>query len=98
MQFVVTGHDGTDAKALERRLAARPAHMAGADAMKARGELLYAAAILNDKGEMAGSVMICEFPSRKEVDAWLAAEPYVTGKVWEKIDVRPAKVPPSFAK
>lgn len=97
MQFVVTGHDGADAGALQRRLAAREAHLSGADVLKRDGKLLYAAALLGDAGKMVGSVMICDFPSRKELDAWLEAEPYVVGKVWERVEVRPCKVGPSFA-
>jgi uncharacterized protein YciI len=98
MQYVVTGYDGTDAKALDRRMAARAAHLEGADKLKESGKLLYAAALLDDAGKMAGSVMICDFATRGALDAWLAVEPYVVGKVWEKIEVRACKVGPSFAK
>ncbi len=42
-------------------------------------------AILDDDGRMIGSATIVEFPDRAAVDAWLARDPYVTGKVWQKI-------------
>ena len=46
-------------------------------------------AILDDAGGMIGSVLITEFPTRADLDAWLAADPYVTGAVWERLEVKP---------
>jgi len=54
--------------------------------------------VQNNTGQMIGSVMIVEFNSRAELDSWLAEEPYVTGNVWQKIDIKPCKVAPSFCK
>ncbi len=96
MQFIVTGHDGTDANALSRRMAAREAHMARCKAGHDAGHLLYAVAMLNDAGNMCGSILVVDFENRAALDAWLADEPYVTGKVWEKVDIRAGKVPPLF--
>ncbi len=96
MQFALIAFDGTDDGALERRLASRTAHLALSDEAVARGEQLMGAALLNESGAMSGSVMIVDFPSRQELDAWLAREPYVNGKVWDKIDIYPCKVGPSF--
>jgi uncharacterized protein YciI len=98
MQFLVIAYDGTDDKALERRMASREAHLAGIQRMIAEGKALYGVAILNDREQMAGSVMVVEYASRAEVDAWLKSEPYVTGDVWRKIEVSPARVPPIFLK
>jgi hypothetical protein len=36
---------------------------------------------------MIGSVAIMDFPSEKELQAWLKREPYVTGGVWKSIEV-----------
>ena len=36
---------------------------------------------------MKGSVLIMDFPSRKELDQYMADEPYVLEHVWEKIEV-----------
>jgi uncharacterized protein YciI len=94
-QTLVIGLDGSDAGAMERRLAARPAHIALGDEMVARSEMLYGAAILNDAGEMVGSALIMDFESQDQLDAWLAREPYVAGKVWETVEVRPCRVGPS---
>jgi uncharacterized protein YciI len=97
MQFLVIAYDGTDEKALDRRMAARQAHLAGIEKMKAEGKALYGVAILGAGDKMAGSVMVVDFSSRADLNAWLKTEPYVTGNVWQKIEVLPALVPPLFA-
>jgi uncharacterized protein YciI len=98
MQFLVIAYDGTDDKALERRMAAREAHLAGIVRMKEEGRAVYGVAILNDREQMIGSVLVVDYPTRADVDAWLKIEPYVVGDVWRKIEVLPARVPPMFVK
>jgi len=98
MQFLVIAYDGTDDKALERRMAAREAHLAGIVKMKEEGKAIYGVAILNDREQMIGSVLVVDYPTRTDVDAWLKTEPYVVGDVWRKIEVLPARVPPMFVK
>ena len=39
-------------------------------------------------------MFVCEFPSRKELDEWLKMDPYVTGGVWQRIDISRAQVAP----
>jgi len=98
MQFIVTGYDGTDDKALDRRLAVRDAHLEMAGKMNKAGRWLYAAAILDDAGKMVGSMIVCDFESRDAMDIeWLNNEPYVMGKVWERIEVTRAQVAPFCA-
>lgn len=97
MQFLVIAHDGDDDKAPERRAEMRPEHLALASKMKDEGHLLYAAAILDSKDTMVGSAMVLEFESRQKLDQWLENEPYVVGKVWQKIEVKACKVAPIFA-
>jgi uncharacterized protein YciI len=94
MQFIVVAYDNTDAGALERRLVAREAHLKSAKEMFDSGRWLYAVGILNDDGKMIGSMIICEFPSRKELEQWLKEEPYVIGNVWKTIDIKRAQVAP----
>ena len=91
-QFLVIAYDGTDPEAKARRLAARPAHLDGVRPMVESRQMLVGGAILDEAGEMTGSATIVEFPSRAELDAWLATDPYVTGDVWRKIEVRPFRV------
>ncbi len=92
MQFVVIAYDGTDAGAPDRRLTARPAHLENARRMKAAGTLLTGGAILDDHGTMIGSLLLVDFPSRTELDAWLASDAYVTGDVWRKVEARHFRV------
>lgn len=98
MQYLVIAYDGTDDKAAERRLAVREAHLAGVTKMKEQGKAVYGVAILDEREQMIGSVLVVDFPTRAELDAWLKVEPYVAGDVWRKIEVMPARVPPMFAK
>jgi uncharacterized protein YciI len=94
MQFLVIAYDGTDNEAAGRRLAARPAHLAGACNMKAKGHFLEGGAILNDAGEMIGSMMLMEFESRELLNEWLNADPYITGGVWRSVQVLPFRKAP----
>ncbi len=96
MQFLVIGRDDTDEQALERRLASREKHIELGDEAVQKGEQIVGVALLNDEGQMCGSAMIVNFPSRVELDEWLKKEPYITGKVWEKVEVIPCKIGPSF--
>ena len=96
MQFIITAHDCTDEGALERRLAARDAHIQYTNSLIEH--FICGVALLNDRGDMAGSVLIADFQDREAVDKWLENEPYVKGKVWEHIDVQECRVGPSFLK
>ncbi len=97
MQFIIMGYDGTDDGALERRMAARDEHLKICAKSVANGTQLIGAAMMNDKGKMNGSCMIMNFESRADLDAWLAVEPYVTGKVWDRVEVIECKVPDTFS-
>lgn len=92
MQFLVKANDGKDAEALNRRMAVRPAHLAGAEKMRKNGTLLLGAAMLDEGGKMVGSIMILNMKDRQEVDKYLAEEPYVTGNVWQEIEIQPLAV------
>ncbi len=98
MQFIVTGLDGKDDQALDRRMAAREDHLAMAKTMAEAGKWLYAAAILDPDGKMTGSVIICEFESEAALRReWLDKEPYVLGNVWERVEITRGQVPPLFS-
>ena len=93
MQFIVIGYDYKDDKALERRLAAREQHLEFAKQMFDKKKWLFASALLDDNGNMNGSVIACEFENEDELHkTWLDNEAYVLGKVWEKIIIRKAKI------
>lgn len=94
MQFAIIAHDAEDV--LKKRLAVRNEHIALGDEMRKNGEALFGVALLNEKSEMNGSIYIVDFPSEKKLQDWLKKEPYITGEVWEKIQIIPCKVGPSF--
>lgn len=96
-QFVIIGYDAKDEGATARRMAVREAHLALVTKMRAEGSVLFGMAIVDSDEKMIGSIMAVNFPSRAECDAWLAVEPYVTGKVWQDITVLDGKLPPTFA-
>jgi hypothetical protein len=89
MQFILTGYDGTDAGALDRRMAVRGEHLEKIDILKLTGEFIFGGAILDDDGKMIGSVIVYELPDREALDKKLENEPYFTKGVWEKIEIHP---------
>ncbi|WP_462265604.1 YciI family protein [Mucilaginibacter sp.] len=91
-QYLITGYDYTDSGANERRMNARPHHLDNARELKEKGRYLQGGAILNGEGTMIGSVMMMQFESDEELEAWKRNEPYVTQKVWETVDVKPFKL------
>lgn len=94
MQFVVTAMDFTDPAAIDRRMLHREAHLASVKVMIADGKLLSGGAILDDQGTMIGSTLHVEFPDRDTLEKHLEQDPYVIGKVWEDIDIKPVKLVP----
>jgi uncharacterized protein YciI len=91
-QYVITGIDYTDEGALERRLSIRPDHLNGAKKLKENGNYIIGGAMLNDEGKMIGSTMILQFETDAELENWKASEPYLTKKIWEKVEIKPFKV------
>ena len=96
MQFVVIAYDYTDEKAPERRLAVKEEHLKFVEKRFKAREQLFGGALLDDAGNMIGSVMVMDYPSKEELDHALQVEPYAAEKVWEKIDIKPYKVGPIF--
>ncbi len=96
MQFLIIARDGTDPEAPARRQAVRQAHLAGASKLREKGHLLVGGALTDDDGNMIGSAAVCQFETRAELDQWLATDPYVTGNVWQDIQVLPYRVSPHY--
>lgn len=82
---------------LEKRKAARPAHLARLQHLKDNGRLLVAGphpAIDNDNpgdAGFTGSLIIAEFNSLADAQAWAAADPYIDAGVYAKVHVKPFK-------
>lgn len=87
MQFLVVGLDGTDAEALDRRLAVRGDHIASGEKLMESGNFWFGGAIIDDEKKMIGSALIMNFPSRKELDEWLEGEAYIKGDVWKDVQI-----------
>jgi uncharacterized protein YciI len=94
MQFVVTAMDYTDEDALNRRMENREAHLDGAIQLIAEGRFLSGGAILDEQEKMIGSTLHLEFPDRESLEAHLQKDPYISGKVWETIEIREARLVP----
>ena len=88
MQFVIIARDGPDPEAPTRRQAVRPAHLEGIRPFVERGNILIGGPILDEVGNMIGSVLVADFPTREELDAWLTGDPYVTQGVWKEVEVQ----------
>jgi uncharacterized protein len=91
-QYVIIARDGNDPDALQRRMNARPDHLAGAAALKANHQFVIGGAMLNDAGQMEGSVMIVQFETEEAFKHWYNNEPYIVSGVWKTIEVKPFRV------
>jgi uncharacterized protein YciI len=91
-QFVIIAYDGLDAEASERRKKIRPFHLEGAKLLKDKNQFITGGAILNDDGQMTGSVMIVQFETEEDFQEWYKNEPYITEGVWQNIEVKPFRV------
>lgn len=95
MLYAIIGEDVPDS--LERRLSVRPAHLARLEALKNEGRLFVAgpfpAIDSNDPGPagFSGSLIVAEFASLSEAQAWAEADPYVEAGVYAKATVKPFK-------
>lgn len=98
MTFTIIAYDGKDDKALERRMNARPRHLAFGDELKKENKVLYGVALLDENKNMIGSIYVMNMETREELDLYLEKEPYVQDNVWQDISIYESKVGPSFLK
>ena len=93
MWYAVISED--HAGSLEKRLAARPEHLARLNALCDEGRLLIAgphpAVDASDPGAagFTGSLVVVDFPSLTEAQAWADEDPYITAGVYRNITVKP---------
>jgi hypothetical protein len=80
---------------LEQRKAARPAHLARLEQLKAEGRLVLAgpfpAIDSEDPGPAGytGSLIIAEFESLQCARQWADAEPYLQAGIYHQVTVKP---------
>lgn len=92
MQFLLLAYDATDAEAHSKRLKVRPSHLENVSILRKKGEFLFGGAILDENGQMIGSMIVYEYPDRGALDMMLRDEPYIKEGVWEKIYIRPFRL------
>lgn len=95
MLYTIIGTDTPNS--LEKRLAARPAHVARLQAMQEQGHLILAGpfpavdAIDPGPAGFSGSLIVAEFASLQEAEAWAQADPYVAAGIYARVTVKPFK-------
>ena len=93
MWYVVYSQDVENSLPLRKQ--ARAAHLARLQQLSDEGRLLVAgpcpAIDSKDPGEagFTGSVVIAEFPSLEDAQAWADADPYMDAGVYENVTVKP---------
>ncbi len=95
MFYAIVGQDVSDS--LDKRLAARPAHLDRLQALQQAGRLLLAgpfpAIDSNDPGAagFSGSLIVAEFDSLADAQAWADTDPYAATGVYASVHVKPFK-------
>lgn len=93
MFYVIRGTDVPDS--LDKRKAARPAHIARLEQLRDAGHLLLCGPLpaidAEDPGPAGytGSLIVAEFDSLEDARTWAQADSYVTAGVYATVDVSP---------
>lgn len=95
MLYAIIAQDADNS--LQDRLQARPAHLERLNALLNEGRLLLAgphpAIDCEDPGDagFSGSLVVAEFDSLENAQAWANDDPYVAAKVYSSVTVKPFK-------
>ncbi len=95
MHYAIMSEDVADS--LAKRQGARPAHLERLNALADQGRLLIAgphpAIDSTDPGDagFSGSLVVAEFESLEQAQAWADADPYVAAGVYQRVTVKPFK-------
>ena len=95
MLYAIVSTDIEDS--LSRRLQASPAHLARLEQLKSQGRLELAGpnpAIDSENPAEAGftgSIVIAQFDSLAEAEAWAEDDPYVSAGVYQSVSIKPFK-------
>jgi len=92
MQFLILANDYKDAEALQRRLSVRQEHLKRMRKEKSDGRFIIGGAKLDESAQMRGSMLIMELENETAVRQWINEDPYITGKVWDHIEIIPFRV------
>lgn len=91
-QFLILAKDFTDDEALARRLLVRNDHLARMSVEKVAGRFITGGATLDPNGKMNGSMVVIDVANEQAVREWLQDEPYITGRVWNEVDILPFRM------
>jgi len=95
MLYAIIGEDVPGS--LEKRLAARPAHLERLKALQDEGRMIVAgpcpAIDSPDPGPagFSGSLIVAEFPSLEDAQTWADADPYLAAGVYARVTIKPFK-------
>jgi uncharacterized protein YciI len=95
MLYAINGEDVPDS--LEKRKAARSAHLERISGLQKEGRLIlagpYPAIDSPDPGPagFSGSLIVAEFESLEAAQEWAQADPYVASGAYAKVTVKPFK-------
>ncbi|WP_345850190.1 YciI family protein [Shewanella algae] len=95
MWYMISSQDVENS--LEKRLAARPAHLQRLQLLAYEGRLMLAgphpAVDSENPGDagFSGSLVVAEFESLEAAQAWANADPYVAAGVYLSVIVKPFK-------
>ncbi len=95
MLYTIIGEDIPNS--LDKRLSARPAHLQRLTQLQDAGRLLLAGpfpaidSIDPGPAGFSGSLIVAEFASQQEAQAWADADPYVAAGVYAQVSVKPFK-------
>lgn len=89
MHYVIHAYDHTGPDALDRRMAARPAHLDYVRQLKEKEQFILGGALLDPDGKMIGSMLMLNMETEEQLNNYLKTDPYIVQGVWDKIDVKP---------
>ncbi|MEW9898309.1 YciI family protein [Chitinivorax sp. PXF-14] len=95
MLYAIVGTDTPNS--LDARLRVRPAHLARLQTLQEAGRLVLAgpfpAIDSNDPGPagFSGSLIVAEFASQEDAQAWADQDPYLAEGVYACVSVKPFK-------
>lgn len=77
----------------EARIKVRPKHLARLQELQAQNRLVLAGPnpLPDDDSHFSGSLVVADFNSLDEAQAWAEQDPYVDAGVYEEILIRPFK-------
>jgi uncharacterized protein YciI len=93
MWYAIYAEDSPNS--LEKRLIARPEHLARLNALQNEARLLLAgpfpAIDSQDPGEagFSGSLIVAEFANLQEASNWANSDPFVKAGVYKKVTIKP---------